>query len=98
MKENWKDKIAYKASNQLLRLQSKFAQILEKKTANVSLKQIKILLVVFCLLWGGLSAFFITQAIAFQKRHSISIEPIYLPQYSTETGEPISPLSDTIKR
>ena len=97
MKENWKDRIALKVSNQLLRLQTKFAEILEKKTANVSFRQIKILLIVFCLLWGGLSALFIMQAIVFQKRHSISIEPIQMLQYSTKTGEPINPLSDTIK-
>lgn len=97
MKENWKDKIAFKVSNQLLRLQARFAQALERKIANISFNQIKILLIVFCLVWGGLSALFIVQALRFQKRHNISIDPIHMPKYSTKTGEPINPTLDTIK-
>lgn len=98
MKENWKDRVASKVSYQLLRLQTRFAEIMEKKTANVSFRQIKILLVLFCLIWGGLSGLFITQAILFQKRHTISIEPIHLPQHSTKTGEPFAPSKDSTNK
>ena len=98
MKENWKDRMALKVSNQLLRLQTKFAEMMEKKTANVSLRQIKILLVLFCVIWGGLSALFITQAVLFQKKHTLSIDPIHLPEHSIKTGEPNNPLKDSINK
>jgi hypothetical protein len=98
MKSKWPDKMALKLANQLFRLQRSFAQVMSITTCRLSTKQIKILLILFCVTWSALSFLFIGQAIFYKTNNNkIDIDPIYMPQHSIKTGEPLHPSYDTLK-
>lgn len=59
----WTDKAAERITGAGIRLQGKFASIMHTLSARLSMKRLKVWLVVFCMVWGGLSLYLIATAI-----------------------------------
>ncbi len=59
----WTDKAAGKIARLGLRAQEKFASVMNKLFATASSAKLKIIVIVFCAGWGGLSLYFIAAAV-----------------------------------
>jgi len=76
-----KDEAAIKVVNFLLKVQIKFSKVMNEFTKKISVKNLKLLLVVFCLLGGGTSIYLVTAAIFKDGQPAMKIEKINLPKY-----------------
>ena len=74
------DKIAKGIAGFFIKIQTKFADTMNKKFSGLSTRLVKILLTVFCLSWGGLSGYYLFNA--FSKRHQTpaGIQSIIIPR------------------
>lgn len=59
----WTDKVAEKIAGAGIRLQGKFATMMNKQFGLLSQGRLKIYLILFCIGWGGLSIYFISAAV-----------------------------------
>jgi hypothetical protein len=76
-----KNEVAIKVVNFLLKVQIKFSRVMNEFTKKISVKNLKILLVGFCLLGGGFSIYLIAEAIFEDGQPALKIEKINLPKY-----------------
>ena len=91
-----KDKVAMKIVNLLLKVQVKFSKVMDGYTKNISVKKLKVLLVVFCLLGGGTSIYLIAEVVFKDEKPALNIEKINFPKYydqDLDTGRTIDPES-----
>ena len=82
-----KDEVAIKVANLLLKLQVKFSNVMSSFIKNFSVKKLKALLVVFCLLGGGSSIYLIAEAIFKHEQPALNIEKINIPKYYDQGGD-----------
>ena len=68
----WTEKPATKIAVAILKAQAKFSGIMNKQLNKLSLSKLKISLIAFCMIWGGLSIYFIF----FNKQSKIKVERI----------------------
>lgn len=99
---NWTDRAAGKIASAGIKLQTKFAEAMNKRTSRLSNQKLKIVLVTFFLSSGGFSIYLASHAI-FGKDKSqpaIEVKPIHVPQHYDKTGseinEPDSYISDEL--
>lgn len=83
----WKDKAANKISSTLLKVQTKTSNAMNKRISGISGKRMKIILIVFCLFWGGLSFYFIAHAIFGSKQPVIKVDQVRIPQHINKSGD-----------
>lgn len=84
LKENpLQDKVAGKIAGSMLKVQTVFAMKMNK------IKDLKLFLVIFCLVSGGLSIYFFVNAIVSKPKKAITIEPIRMPQHFDKTGDEV---------
>ena len=91
-----KDEVARKVVNLLLKTQIKFSKVMSELTKNISVKRLKVLFVVFCLLGGGSSIYLIAEAIFKDEQPAFKIESIDIPKYydqDLQSGRTIEPKS-----
>src|SRR5688572_6568634 len=83
-----KDEVAMKVVKLLLKIQDKFSEVMSSLTKHISVKNLKIWLVVFCLFSGGSSIYIIARAIFKVKREGgLKIEGIKVPKYIDQDSE-----------
>jgi len=82
-----KDEVAIKVANLLLKLQVKFSNVMSSFIKNFSVKKLKALLVVFCLLGGGSSIYLIAEAIFKHEQPALKIEDINIPKFYDQGGD-----------
>jgi len=83
-----KDKVAMKVAGLLLKVQVKFSKVMSSFTKNISVKNLKIWLVVFCLFSGGYSIYLIAGAIFRPKEEpALTIEGIEVPKYFDQDSD-----------
>ena len=82
-----KDEVAMKVVNLLLKVQVKFSKVMSSFIKNFSVKKLKVLLVVFCLLGGGSSIYLIAEAIFKHEQPALNIEKINIPKYYDQGGD-----------
>jgi hypothetical protein len=75
------DKVAGKIAGWIIKCQTKVSDFMNKRLSKLSIKRTKVLLVVFCLFWGGLSIYFIVYAVLNKKPHTLKVDPLNLPQH-----------------
>ena len=93
LKQNsWTDKAAERIAGTGIRLQGKFASVMHKLSAGLSMKRLKVWLVVFCIAWGGLSVFFVVAAIFREDKlqPSYKVDAIKRPVVVEPTEEELS--------
>ncbi len=84
LKENpLQDKVAGKIANGLIWLQTKIADRMNK------LKNLKAILIAFCVISSGLSIYFLVDAIIAKPKQSMKIDPIRMPQHFDKSGDEI---------
>jgi hypothetical protein len=83
-KRSLKDEVAIKVVKFLLKVQVKFSKVMNEFTKKISVKNLKLLLVVFCLLGGGTSIYLIAAAIFKDEQPAVKIEEIKLPIYDQD--------------
>ena len=88
----WTDKAAGKIAGAGIKLQTKFANTMNKLVSNIPGKRMKIILVVFCLLSGGFSIYLATNAIfgKEKKQPVLEVKPINVPRHYDRTGGEIN--------
>jgi hypothetical protein len=99
---DWKDKAAGKIAGIAFKLQTKFAFFMNRLVSNIPPKRLKLLLIVFCFLSGGFSAYLAAHAIFAHtpKEPAINLNPIHMPRHYDRTGseinEPENRISDEL--
>lgn len=89
-KENpLQDKVAGKIAGVFILLQTKFCNAMNKRVAGMNLKKVKIALVVFCFLSGGLSIYFFIHAIVSKPKTKFKIDQVRMPQHFDKTGDEV---------
>ena len=83
-KENpLRDKVAGKIAGSMLKVQTFFAMKMNK------IKDLKLFLVIFCLVSGGLSIYFFVNAIVSKPKQTFKVEPIRMLQHFDKTGDEV---------
>lgn len=83
-KENpLQDKVAGKIAGSMLRMQTLFAMKMNK------IKDLKLFLVLFCLVSGGLSIYFFVDALVSTPKQTFKVDPIRMPQHFDKTGNEV---------
>jgi len=78
-----KEKAAKGIAKFLLIMQERFSDFMNERTKNISLNRLKLFLVVFCVLGGGLSIYLITDATlkTDKEQQDLKIEKVDFPKY-----------------
>jgi len=82
-----KDQVAMKVVNLLFKVQVKFSKVMGSFIKKFSVKKLKALLVVFCLLGGGSSIYLIAEAIFKHEQPALKIEKINIPKFYDQGGD-----------
>lgn len=83
------DKVAGNIAGGLIWLQTRFASVLNKKFASISVQRAKISLLVFAVLSGGLSLYFFIHALVTTPEGKLSIDPIHMPAHFDQTADEV---------
>jgi hypothetical protein len=77
------DKAAGKIAKLLLRLQGKFATLMGEVVIKLSVRQLKLLLILCCMLTGGFSLWLMIDALLFSatKEHTMKVDKMKVPGY-----------------
>jgi hypothetical protein len=82
------DKAAKGIAKFLLSIQMSFTNLMNRITKNVSIKSIKILLILFCLFGGGFSIYLVAAAILKpdSRQPELKIDRVNVPKYYDKSG------------
>ena len=89
--DKW-DKVAKGIAGFFIKLQTKFAIVMNKLFSNMPVKKINALLIVFCLSSGGYSIYLLANAIfsSDKKQSSFKVDQVDVPKHFDKTGDEIS--------
>lgn len=92
-KSSMSDKVAGKIAGVGLKVQTKFSEGMNKLFANMPMKNLKMLLIVFCMGCGGYSIYLIANAIfsVDKKQPSFKVDRVDVPKHFDRTGDEIIP-------
>lgn len=60
---------------------------MNKRISGISGKRMKIILLAFCLFWGGLSVYFIAHAVFGSKQPAIKVDEVRIPRHINKSGD-----------
>ena len=84
------DKVAGKIADAWVRVQTKLSERVNKLFSKMSVKKLKVMLVVFCLGCGGYSIYLMVNAIVSpDKQPSFKVDQVDVPKHFDETGDEI---------
>ncbi|MBS1655370.1 MAG: hypothetical protein JSU05_11030 [Bacteroidetes bacterium] len=87
-----KDKIASKISQLILKMQSRFANVMNKITKDMSASSMKWSLILFIVAGSALSIYCIVSAfLKRDKKQAVTIDRIHVPQYYDKNGDDLLP-------
>lgn len=89
-KENpLQDKVAGKIAGFFVLLQTNFGSAMNKRFATMNLKKVKVVLLAFCIVSGGLSIYFFVDAIVSKPKAKFKIEQVRMPQHFDKSGDEV---------
>jgi hypothetical protein len=89
-KENpLQDKVAGKIAGLFILLQTKFGTTMNKRFASMNVKKVKRVLLIFCVVSGGLSIYFFAEAIVSKPKPGFKIEQVRMPQHFDQSGDEV---------
>jgi hypothetical protein len=88
-KSSGSDKVAGKIAGFIVKAQTKFADVMNRNFSGISTKRMKIFLFLFCLVSGGLSIYYIVNAVFNhdKKNNSFKIDHVDVPKHYDKTGD-----------
>jgi hypothetical protein len=95
---NWTDRAACKIAGAGIRLQTKFAKMMNQLTSNLPRKKLKFILVAFCVISGGFSIYLAGHAVFGKSKNqpTIKIEQMNTPRHFDKTGSEINEPENTV--
>ncbi|MBN8878073.1 MAG: hypothetical protein J0I32_11040 [Sphingobacteriales bacterium] len=95
---NWTDKAAGKIAGAGIKLQTKFAHVMNKRVSKIPQQKLKTVLVAFCLLSGGFSIYLAANAIfgTENKQPSFEVKKMDVPKHFNKTGSEINEPENSI--
>lgn len=90
--ENWTDKAAGKIAGAGIKLQTTFANTMNRLASNIPGRKLKVSLFAFCLISGGFSVYLAAHAIwgKAKEQPAIEVKPINIPRHYNKTGSEIN--------
>lgn len=84
-----KDKAARGIARFLLSMQTKFSEFMSARMKDISVKKMKVLLVLFCLFGGGYSIYLFTSAVVSpdKEQPQLKIDHVEVPKYYNQDGD-----------
>ena len=90
VKENpLQDKVAGKIAGGFIWLQTKFSEWMNKIFAGMNKKKLKVILIAFCIVSGGLSIYFFVDALVSKPKTTFKIDPVKMPQHFDRAGDEV---------
>lgn len=83
------DKVAGKIASSIIYIQTLFSNCMHKLISRMTIQKVKIWLLVFCVISGGLSIYFIVSAITAKPSTPIKIERVRMPVNLNRSGDEI---------
>ena len=83
------DEVAGKLAGGIIYLQTAFSKRMHKLISGMTIKKVKVFLVVFCLISGGLSVYFIVSSLSSRRVAPIKIERVRLPEHLRRSGDEV---------
>lgn len=89
-KENpMQDKVAGKIAGFFILLQTKFSNAMDKRFNAIPVKRMKLFLVAFCVVSGGLSIYFLVNALVTKPKPAFKIDQVRMPQHFDRSGDEV---------
>src|SRR5207249_3540479 len=87
-----KDKVAKGIAGFIIKVQTKFADVMNRNFSGISTRRMKIFLFFFCLVSGGLSLYYIANAVfSHDKRNSsFKIDHVEVPKHYDKTADELT--------
>lgn len=86
------DKIAGSIAGYMTKAQTKFARVMNKGFSGVSTKNMKVVLVLFCFISGGLSLYLVGKGLfKKEKEITINLDKVHTPKYYDRAGDEMVP-------
>jgi hypothetical protein len=83
------DKVAGKIAGGFIWLQTKFSNWMNKIFTGMNRKKLKIILIAFCLVSGGLSIYFFIDALVSSPKAKFKIDQVRMPQHFDKSGDEV---------
>lgn len=84
-----RDKVAAKIARGFFLVQAKFSNTMNKRIATLPRGQLKVLLIGFWVFSGGLSCYFILNAVFFKPQPAIKIDQVKVPKHFNKAGDEV---------
>lgn len=96
--ENWTDRAAGKIAGAGIKLQTKFANVMNKQFSNIPPHKLKTVLVIFCLLSGGFSIYLAAHAVfgPETKQVPVQVEQMHIPQHYNRSGSEVNEMGSYV--
>jgi len=83
------DKMAGKIAAGFIWLQTKFSDRMNKMFTGMNKRKLKIILILFCMVSGGLSIYFFIDAIVSKPKAKLRIDQVRMPQHFDKSGDEV---------
>ena len=83
------DKVAGKIAGGLIKVQTKFSDGMNKLVSTMTTKKLKMWLLAFCFISGGLSVYFFVTAIVTKPKPVFKIDNVHVPEHFDKSGDEI---------
>ena len=83
------DKVAGKIANSIIYAQTKFSNNMNKIVSRMTIQRVRIWLIVFCIISGGLSLYFIVSSVVVKPANPIKIERVRMPVNLNRSGDEV---------
>lgn len=83
------DKVAGKIAGVFILMQTKFSNAMSKQFNGVPVKRMKLFLLCFCMISGGLSLYFLVNALVSKPKPSFKIDQVRMPQHFDRSGDEV---------
>lgn len=83
------DKVAAKIASGIIYLQTKFSKQMSKIVSGMTVQKVKVFLILFCVISGGLSIYFIVSSLRAKKVDPMKIERVRMPENLHRSGDEV---------
>lgn len=90
VRENpFQDKVAGKIAGAFMWMQTKFGEGMSKAVGHMKAEQLKLLVILFAVMSGGLSIYFVIDALVSKPMPALQIDPVRVPKHFDKSGDEV---------